>query len=217
MKRSPCGVRRSFTLIELLVVIAIIAILAAMLLPALAKAREKARTASCMSNLKQLDLGCFMYADDNKEIYPTWTTSPYYLGCVLPYVTDTKVFICPSHTSMMPSSCSGGTCSNYYAYQYCPDLGYGINDYWLEYGVSGYVGLVGRAMAQVTKPSATFLLLDLRCHEAALNSIITLTIGERVSHNFGGNIAFADGHVQWRKWNSLQMAGGNYTEFAYNQ
>jgi prepilin-type N-terminal cleavage/methylation domain-containing protein/prepilin-type processing-associated H-X9-DG protein len=116
--------KRGFTLIELLVVIAIIAILAAILFPVFAKAREKARTASCLNNCKQLGLAIMQYAQDFDERYPKCYTalngagsavrwywySDIYPGQLFPYVKNTQVFVCPSgnghygvNTALMPA------------------------------------------------------------------------------------------------------------------
>jgi len=93
--------RSGFTLIELLVVIAIIAILAAILFPVFARARENARRASCQSNLKQIGLGIMQYTQDYDEKYPTlWGPNyepPHYRQKIFPYVKSTQLFRCPSN------------------------------------------------------------------------------------------------------------------------
>jgi prepilin-type N-terminal cleavage/methylation domain-containing protein len=128
--------RRSsaFTLIELLVVIAIIAILAAILFPVFAQAREKARQTSCLSNMKQIGIGLLMYASDYDSIYP-----PSQLGAgtelvswpqiMQPYIKNEQVFTCPSSSAgaFSPDSSLifGGT-----ARQYCSrtrtDISFGV-------------------------------------------------------------------------------------------
>ncbi len=109
---TPTKPRRGFTLIELLVVIAILAVLAAILLPVFAQAREKARQASCMSNVKNIGMAVMMYTQDHDETLPDFgfricppqvvypgqgpTYALLFTEFLQPYLKNKQVFFCPS-------------------------------------------------------------------------------------------------------------------------
>src|SRR5690554_5460678 len=149
MYLSHKKVRKSaFTLIELLVVIAIIAILAAILFPVFARARESARRASCMSNLKQIGLGVMMYVQDYDEKYPMcFDTAPNkgdWGTFLTPYVKNTQVYICPS------SSISSYTSGNY-----------GANRAMLVDGdAEGNAGWQTLSIAAMPSAAGTYMLTD---------------------------------------------------------
>ncbi len=204
-------VRKGFTLIELLVVIAIIAILAAILFPVFAKAREKARQTSCLSNLKQIGLATMMYAQDYDEvmvpgniIYPAFGTY-YWLGVLQPYIKNGQIFNCPSNSNKWtgPGSQSGGYACNFVSYGpggHTPPLS--------NYGRGGYYRAV--SMAELTHPAETILFFDYFNGYVVCSTYDDLTTIHTVlgtsaahkpgrKHNEGRNWAFGDGHAKWNK------------------
>ncbi len=113
LNRVSVSVQKAFTLIELLVVIAIIAILAAILFPVFARARENARRSSCLSNMKQLGLGVAQYVQDYDSNFPVTpnqgaTYGPGWTKVLFPYVKSAQIFRCPSDSNPNTTTVSYG-------------------------------------------------------------------------------------------------------------
>ena len=169
--------RKGFTLIELLVVIAIIAILAAILFPVFARAREKARQTSCLSNVKQIGLAGRMYSQDyDEQIVPAYlynmpSSCDLWNERLDPYIKNLQVFRCPSEGSQA--------------------LGYGVNRQ-LYLAHSCY----GVTLSQIKYPSETIFCGDSNGYrfDAAWwgNWVFIPT-----RHNGGANLGFVDGQAKW--------------------
>ncbi len=209
-----------FTLIELLIVIAIIAILASMLLPALNKARDNAKTAGCANNLKQLGTSVCFYLDDFRCFPDFYVKTPFpdqgVTGCWVRKLIDLgysnakpnsfgakypSEFFCPAE---MPGP-------TYTTMGYEPYVNYAFNGRYDTSDTSPLLrgGISLRNESQINNPSLTSIAIDSADH--AYNLTQASIIDYR--HSNGANSAFTDGHVVWIKMFSVPLANRNGVYF----
>jgi prepilin-type N-terminal cleavage/methylation domain-containing protein/prepilin-type processing-associated H-X9-DG protein len=223
------AIHAGFTLIELLVVVAVIALLAAVLFPVLAQAREKARQTQCLSHMKQLGTATTLYAQDWDETLPQ---SPYkavrrfdqpnarpnFLGAILPYVTSRALFICASSLDPDPSGadvhCNGASCTVDLT-KLDPDR-LRLEDRCTGPDCSSYTAnqvVTGRALSAVPAPAEIVYIQEFSFRTNAARQFPFLVKGQGYTqwywqtsqnHAAGGNLLFADGHVRWKRQEALR-------------
>ena len=192
--------RAGFTLVELLVVIGILAVLAGILFPVFARAREKARQTSCLSNVKQICLAMMMYLDDYDERFVSCDNFYRWYAPMYPYVKNDQVFKCPSNR--------GDTVGH-------PETDYVLN------GIFAH----GMSQSSFKTPAGTIMVAeretglpydgyhtwpnigsqnwdDLTGYYAGDGHNWFVDHIAKDRHNGGSNCGFADGHAKWYRWDS---------------
>jgi prepilin-type N-terminal cleavage/methylation domain-containing protein/prepilin-type processing-associated H-X9-DG protein len=227
MEEPPMLRHRSpgFTLIELLVVIAIIAILAAILFPVFAQAREKARMTACLSNMKQVGMGLSMYTSDYDDTLPLGkgtdvvdfgepNAAPNYLGSIIPYTKNRAIFVCPSAlpATAVPS----------YVWALCTPLSCST--------MHGNAVVMSRPLAVIPNPSEIVFVDENRFKfkVAWLRPQLADAKKNRYqywhwdqgpekmeqysnTHYGGGNLVFVDGHAKYRPVKLLRSSNFGLT------
>jgi prepilin-type N-terminal cleavage/methylation domain-containing protein/prepilin-type processing-associated H-X9-DG protein len=224
-RRDPT-VRHAFTLIELLVVIAIISLLAAILFPVFARARENARRSSCQSNLKQLALGVRQYIDDNDGrslaahgigASASYSTSAEVWPPIEPYLKSDQLVFCPSAAKFKDPFAPGNAWRGYH---------YGFPDNWTC--ATTYLSISSAAgknpsfalplVDQIPEPARTCMLGEVEGSSnygpgtssgwaGQIITVSSLVSGfvfiNRDRHLEGSNFAYLDGHVKWIKQENI--------------